>query len=275
MFQRKQQINLTENHRIIDAKNVWKRYETGGHKVEALRGIDLVVRRGEVVAVMGPSGCGKTTLLNCLSGLDVVDGGTVKIAGQDLKDLTDNQRTDFRARAMGFVFQTYNLLPVLTGVENVELPMLVAGVRPSVARKRATEAIDMVGVGQWAGHRPAEMSGGQRQRFTIARALATKPQIVWADEPTGALDSETSAGIMELMVELNRQNEQTFVWVTHSEDVGALAKRLIRMRDGQITSDSASPAPHRPDNPATAVANTADGRAYPGSADDMEMARLD
>jgi putative ABC transport system ATP-binding protein len=240
MFQRKQQPTPTDNHRIIDAKNVWKRYFTGGHRVEALRGIDLVVRRGEVVAVMGPSGCGKTTLLNCLSGLDVIDAGTVKIAGQDLKDLTDNQRTDFRARAMGFVFQTYNLLPVLSGIENVELPMLVGGVRPSLARKRAQEAIDMVGVGEWAKHRPAEMSGGQRQRFTIARALATKPQIVWADEPTGALDSETSAGIMQLMVELNQLNEQTFVWVTHSEEVGALAKRLIRMRDGQITSDSAT-----------------------------------
>ncbi len=242
MFQRKTQPAFPDDHRIIDAKGVWKRYDAGGHKVEALRGIDLVVRKGEVVAVMGPSGCGKTTLLNCLSGLDVIDGGTVKIAGQDLKELTDNQRTDFRARAMGFVFQTYNLLPVLTGVENVELPMLVGGVRPSMARKRAEEAIAMVGVGEWAKHRPAEMSGGQRQRFTIARALATKPQIVWADEPTGALDSETSAGIMDLMVQLNKQNEQTFVWVTHSEEVGALAKRLIRMRDGQITSDAATDA---------------------------------
>ncbi|MFI5283814.1 MAG: ABC transporter ATP-binding protein [Candidatus Dormibacterales bacterium] len=245
MFQRTQHskkagTDLTE--RIIDAKDVWKRYETGRHKVDALRGIDLVVHRGEVVAIMGPSGCGKTTLLNCLSGLDVIDGGTVKIAGRDLKDLTDNQRTDFRARAMGFVFQTYNLLPVLTGVENVELPMLVAGVRPSEARKRAEAAIEMVGVGAWSRHRPAEMSGGQRQRFTIARALATKPSIVWADEPTGALDSETSAGIMELMVELNQQNQQTFVWVTHSEEVGALAKRLIRMRDGRIFSDSQEPA---------------------------------
>ena len=222
---------------IIDAKAVWKRYDAGRHKIEALRGLDLVVRRGEVVAIMGPSGCGKTTLLNCLSGLDVIDSGTIKIARRDLKDLTDNQRTDFRAREMGFVFQTYNLLPVLTGIENVELPMLVGGVKPSNARKRAQEAIEMVGVGEWARHRPAEMRGGQRQRFTIARALATKPAIVWADEPTGALDTETSAGIMDLMVQLNRQNAQTFVWVTHSEEVGALAQRLIRMRDGQIVSD--------------------------------------
>jgi putative ABC transport system ATP-binding protein len=231
-------MNATTTDSIIDARGVWKTFSAGRHTIQALRGIDFEVRRGEVVAVMGPSGCGKTTLLNCLSGLDVIDRGTVKIAGNDLKDLTDNQRTDFRARHMGFVFQTYNLLPVLTGVENVELPMLVAGVRPSIARKRAQEAIDMVQVGEWARHRPAEMSGGQRQRFTIARALATKPEIVWADEPTGALDTETSAGIMNLMVELNRQNEQTFVWVTHAEEVGAMAQRLVRMRDGLIVSDS-------------------------------------
>src|SRR6266568_3946619 len=212
---------------IIDARGVWKRYDAGKHKIDALRGLDLVVRRGEVVAIMGPSGC-----------------GTIKIAGRDLKDLTDNQRTDFRAREMGFVFQTYNLLPVLTGIENVELPMLVGGVRPSVARKRAQEAIDMVGVGEWGRHRPAEMSGGQRQRFTIARALATKPAIVWADEPTGALATETSSGIMDLMVQLNRQNAQTFVWVTHSEEVGALAQRLIRMRDGQIVSDTREAPAH-------------------------------
>lgn len=239
---------------IIDAKSVWKRYDAGRHKVEALKGIDLTVRRGEVVAVMGPSGCGKTTLLNCLSGLDVIDSGTIKIAGHDLKELTDNQKTDFRAREMGFVFQTYNLLPVLTGIENVELPMLVGGVKPSVARKRAQEAIDMVGVGEWARHRPAEMSGGQRQRFTIARALATKPAIVWADEPTGALDTETSSGIIELMVQMNRQNDQTFVWVTHSEEVGALAQRLIRMRDGLIVSDTK-------DVPVQATASTPTGVA--------------
>lgn len=226
------------NEYIIEASAVWKRYDAGRHKVEALRGVNLNVRRGEVVAVMGPSGCGKTTLLNCLSGLDVIDSGTIKIDGRDLKGLTDNQRTDFRARQMGFVFQSYNLLPVLTGLENVELPLLVAGVKTSAARKRAEEAIETVGVRDWARHRPAEMSGGQRQRFTIARALATRPAIVWADEPTGALDSETSAEVMELMVQLNNQSQQTFVWVTHSEEVGALGQRLIRMRDGQITSDS-------------------------------------
>ncbi len=225
---------------IIDAKGVWKRYDAGRHKIDALKGIDLTVLRGEVVAVMGPSGCGKTTLLSCLSGLDVIDSGTIKIAGRDLKDLTDNQRTDFRAREMGFVFQTYNLLPVLTGIENVELPMLVGGVKPSLARKRAQEAVEMVGVGEWAGHRPA---------------------IVWADEPTGALDTETSAGIMDLMVQLNRQNQQTFVWVTHSEEVGALAQRLIRMRDGLVVSDvkeTPSAMDGSPSSPVASVGSTVD-----------------
>ena len=238
---------------VIDAQGVWKGYDAGRHRVDALKGIDLTVRRGEVVAIMGPSGCGKTTLLNCLSGLDSIDAGVIRIAGRDLKELTDNQRTDFRAREMGFVFQTYNLLPVLTGVENVELPMLVGGVRPGEARRRAQEAIEMVGVGDWAAHRPAEMSGGQRQRFTIARALATRPAIVWADEPTGALDSETSAEIMDLMVRLNRQNDQTFVWVTHSEEVGALAQRLVRMRDGLIVSDTGA-VPRTPAGSAPATA---------------------
>jgi len=245
---------------IIEARGVWKSFDAGRHRIDALKGVDLTVRRGDVVAVMGPSGCGKTTLLNCLSGLDVIDKGVVRIAGHDLNDLTDNQRTDFRARQMGFVFQTYNLLPVLTGIENVELPMLVGGVKPSIARKRAQDAIEMVQVGEWARHRPAEMSGGQRQRFTIARALATRPAIVWADEPTGALDSETSAAIMQLMVQLNRQNQQTFVWVTHSEEVGALARRMIRMRDGQIVADSQVQPPQL---------------TYPQSGEELVLARTD
>src|SRR5207302_2415362 len=155
-----QPAHATRTENIIEARGVWKTYDAGRHRVDALKGIDLTVRRGEIVAVMGPSGCGKTTLLNCLSGLDVIDRGSVRIAGHDLAELTDNQKTDFRAREMGFVFQTYNLLPVLTGIENVELPMLVGGVERALARQRAQEAIELVGVGPWAGHRPAEMSGG-------------------------------------------------------------------------------------------------------------------
>jgi putative ABC transport system ATP-binding protein len=202
-----------------------------------LQGITLRIQRKEVVAIMGPSGCGKTTLLNCLSGLDRVTTGSIKIANQDIRHLSDRQLTLFRAREMGFVFQTYNLLPVLTGLENVELPLLVSGVPARQARARALASIEQVGLRDWASHRPAEMSGGQRQRFAIARALATTPSIVWADEPTGALDSATSQEIIDLMLSLNRDLGLTFVWVTHALDVARQASRMITMTDGLIGSD--------------------------------------
>ncbi|HZU71082.1 MAG TPA: ABC transporter ATP-binding protein [Ktedonobacteraceae bacterium] len=221
----------------VEAIQVCKIYDTGKLKVEALKGVSLHIRRGEVVAIMGPSGCGKTTLLNCLSGLDTVSSGTVKIAGQDIRALSDRELTAFRAREMGFVFQTYNLLPVLTGLENVELPLLVSGVSPREARARARASIEQVGLLDWARHRPAEMSGGQRQRFAIARALATMPSIVWADEPTGALDSATSQEIIDLMLHLNREHDLTFVWVTHAMEVAQQAHRLVTMRDGRIEDD--------------------------------------
>jgi putative ABC transport system ATP-binding protein len=222
---------------IVQALDLHKTYDTGKLKVQALKGVNLHIQRGEVVAIMGPSGCGKTTLLNCLSGLDSVSAGIVKIAGQDIRALSDRELTAFRAREMGFVFQTYNLLPVLTGLENVELPLLVSGVAPREARARARASIERVGLLDWARHRPAEMSGGQRQRFAIARALATMPAIVWADEPTGALDSTTSQEIIDLMLRLNREHGLTFVWVTHAMEVAQQAHRLITMRDGQIVDD--------------------------------------
>jgi len=225
------------NDSIIEAIDIYKNYETGTLNVQALRGVSLHIRQGEVVAIMGPSGCGKTTLLNCLSGLDAITSGIVKIAGQDIRNLSDRELTAFRASEMGFVFQSYNLLPVLNGVENVELPLLVSGVSAKEARKRAWESIEQVGLLDWARHRPAEMSGGQRQRFTIARALATAPSIVWADEPTGALDSKTSQEIIELMLRLNREHLLTFVWVTHALEVASRASRLITMRDGHIEED--------------------------------------
>jgi putative ABC transport system ATP-binding protein len=209
----------------------------GKLKVRALKEVSLDIRRGEVVAIMGPSGCGKTTLLNCLSGLDEITSGSVSIAGQDLRSLSDRELTTFRAAEMGFIFRTYNLLPVLTGLENVELPLLVSGVRAKEARARAMTSIEQVGLRDWARHRPAEMSGGQRQRFAIARALATMPSIVWADEPTGALDSVTSQDILDLMLQLNRDQGLTFVWVTHAFEVARLAQRLITMHDGRIVGD--------------------------------------
>ncbi len=222
---------------IIEVSDIYKDYDTGKLKVRALRGVSLQIRHGEVVAIMGPSGCGKTTLLNCLSGLDSVTAGVVKIAGQDIRGLSDRELTIFRVCEMGFVFQTFNLLPVLNGLENVELPLLVSGVRLSEARKRALASIERVGLLDRARHRPAEMSGGQRQRFAIARALATMPSIVWADEPTGALDSQASQEIIDLMLQLNREYGLTFVWVTHALDVARQAQRLITMHDGRIEAD--------------------------------------
>ena len=206
-------------------------------QVQALKGIDLRVRRGEMVAIMGPSGCGKTTLLNTLAGLDSIDSGEIIIDGTPLHKMNDRQKTDLRARKMGFVFQFYNLLPVLSAIENVELPMLVSGSSAGEARKRAADALALVGLTDRGSHRPAELSGGQQQRVTIARAIANRPAIIWADEPTGDLDSETSTEIMDLLGRLNKENGQTFVVVTHSPEVGGRADRIVRMRDGLILDD--------------------------------------
>jgi len=223
---------------IIQARGVQKTYYTGAVVVHALRGVDLTVRRGEMVAVMGPSGCGKTTLLNCLSGLDTVDKGEIKIEGVLLTTMSDQERTAYRARRMGFVFQFYNLLPVLSAVENVELPLLVSGVRPREARRRSLAVLEKVGLATRAHHRPAELSGGERQRTTIARALVNNPALVWADEPTGDLDSETADDIMQLMLRLNREHNLTFILVTHDRGVGARCQRIVRMRDGLIEGES-------------------------------------
>jgi len=222
---------------IISCKNLHKTYDTGKVKVLALRGLDLSIEKGEMVAVMGPSGCGKTTLLNCLSGLDSVTEGDVYVENMKINDLSDNKKTEHRAMRMGFVFQFYNLLPVLSALENVELPLLVSGVRPKTAREKALKALDLVGLKDWAPHVPAELSGGERQRVTIARALVNDPAIVWADEPTGDLDKKTSNGIMDLMCQLNVENKQTFVIVTHDPEVAARAVRQIRMEDGKIVKD--------------------------------------
>jgi putative ABC transport system ATP-binding protein len=222
---------------MVEARDLEKTYAAGGATVRALRGVDLKIPRGEMVAVMGPSGCGKTTLLNCLSGLDGLDSGEVLIGGESISEMSERKRTRFRAEQMGFIFQTYNLIPVLSAAENVELPLLVAGIKPKEARRRATAALEMVGVPDQASKRPNEMSGGQQQRVTVARSLVNEPAIVWADEPTGALDSETSKEIVELLVRLNREQAHTFVLVTHDASVAARAHRTVRMRDGLIEGD--------------------------------------
>ena len=222
---------------IISATGVLKTYRSRDVVVEALNNVSFAVQSGEMVAVMGPSGCGKTTLLNCLSGLDSIDSGDVSIAGRLLRTMSDDALSEYRAKSMGFVFQAYNLLPVLTVQENVELPLILAGNSQKNSRDRATEKLNLVGLGDRIDHLPAELSGGQQQRVAIARALANDPSIVWADEPTGNLDSTNAGEIMELLTRLNKEQGQTFVLVTHSDEVGGMADRIVRMSDGVIVDD--------------------------------------
>jgi putative ABC transport system ATP-binding protein len=220
----------------VRATGVRKVYRARGIAVTALNDVSLTVRQSEVLAIMGPSGSGKTTLLNCLAGLDTIDQGRVEVAGVDLARFTDNERADFRARTMGFIFQTFNLLPMLNAVENVELPLLILGTPTREARERARKMVALVGLAHRERHRPAELSGGQRQRVAIARALINEPALIWADEPTGNLDSEASDEIMALLSELNQARGQTIVVVTHSHEIGMRAHRMVRMRDGRIVT---------------------------------------
>jgi putative ABC transport system ATP-binding protein len=222
---------------MVRATGVVKRYGTGKLEVQALKGVDLEIQRGEIVSIMGPSGCGKTTLLNCLSGLDEIDEGDVQIEGVSLKSMSDTQRTQYRARRMGFIFQFYNLLSVLNAAENVEMPLLLAGVNGKEARARAMRALELVGLEGRQNHLPAALSGGERQRVTIARALVNDPAIVWGDEPTGDLDSKNAQDIMDLMRQLNRDQQITFAIVTHDIGIGRQADRIVRMADGQIVGE--------------------------------------
>ena len=217
---------------IVLARRLRKVYH-GADEVEALRGIDIEVERGEMVAIVGPSGSGKTTLLNCLSGLDVFDGGQVVIEGQDLSKMSDRARTKYRSRNMGFVFQAFNLLPVLSAAENVEIPLLLQGVGTKDSRRRSLEMLETLGLAHRANHRPDQLSGGEQQRVAVARALIHKPAVVWADEPTGNLDSEVTNVIVELLVRMN-QTGQTIVLVTHNPQVAERTQRIVRMRDGRI-----------------------------------------
>jgi len=221
---------------ILDARGVVKTYRTGALEVEALRGVDLRIPRGQYLSVMGPSGNGKTTLLNCLSGLDDIDEGTVLVEGEDIHAMADSRRTEYRAQHMGFIFQTFNLIPVFTAVENVELPLLLTVVKAGEARERSHGMLDRVGLGHRTEHRPAELSGGEQQRVAVARALVAEPAIVWADEPTGNLDSQTAKPVLELLGELHAAG-QTLVVVTHDAGIGAMAERMVRVQDGRIVAD--------------------------------------
>jgi putative ABC transport system ATP-binding protein len=226
----------TSTNVLLLADGVRKIYRTSASEVVALGHLDLRVDEGEFVAVMGPSGSGKTTLLNCLSGLDDIDGGRVLLDGVSIHEMVDADRTRLRAATMGFVFQQFNLIGVLSAVENVELPLLFTGVKPREARRRAMEMLERIGLGERFTHRPNELSGGEQQRVTIARALVARPRLIWADEPTGALDTETADLIVKLLVELHHEG-LTVVMVTHDSEVAAAAPRLVRMRDGAVVSD--------------------------------------
>ncbi|HUP70561.1 MAG TPA: ABC transporter ATP-binding protein [Acidimicrobiales bacterium] len=221
---------------LLVATGVEKTYRTGADAVVALNGIDLSVDAGEMVAVMGPSGSGKTTLLNCLAGLDDIDAGTVVLGGESIHEMTDARRTRHRAETMGFVFQAFNLIPVFTATENTELPLLLAGRPAREARAAARETLERVGLGHRLDHRPTELSGGEQQRVAVARALAGRPLLVWADEPTGNLDSETAGAVMGLLRELHGEG-LTLILVTHDDAIGAAAPRRVVVRDGKVVAD--------------------------------------
>jgi putative ABC transport system ATP-binding protein len=221
---------------ILVVDGVRKVYRSGGDEIVALHGLDLVVPQGEFLAVMGPSGSGKTTLLNCVSGLDEIDDGQVLVDGLSIHELSDKERTRHRAQEMGFIFQAFNLIPVFTTTENVELPLLLAGVHEREARERAQETLARVGLSHRLERRPPELSGGEQQRVAVARALAGRPRIVWADEPTGNLDSEMAQNVIELLGELHAEG-LTLILITHDPTVAAHADRLITIRDGRLVAD--------------------------------------
>ena len=226
--------------RVLEAKGVWKVYETAATRVEALRDVSVKINQGEMVAVMGPSGCGKTTLLNCLSGLDEVSIGEVLVEGVSIFEGDDTLRTKVRREQLGFIFQSFNLIPVLSALENVEMPLQLNSAEPNSKeiRKKALSALEKVGLKEWASHRPAELSGGQQQRVTIARAYVHEPGLLLADEPTGNLDTETGTKILDLLVQLNKELNITMMIVTHDIEVSKRCSRTLEMRDGRIYKDT-------------------------------------
>ena len=222
---------------VIQLRDLRRQYDMGGEIIHALRGVSLTIRRNEYVAIMGPSGSGKSTLMNLLGCLDTPDGGEYWLNGQEVSRLSDDALARVRNREIGFVFQTFNLLPRATALQNVELPMVYAGAATKERRQRAAEALTRVGLGERMDHKPNELSGGQRQRVAIARALVNRPSILLADEPTGNLDSATSAEIMRVFGQLQAQG-QTVILVTHEADIAAHAHRVITIRDGQVEKDA-------------------------------------
>lgn len=230
-------FNQTDNHSLIELQGVTKVYGTGQAAMHALRGIDLHIEEGDFVAVMGPSGSGKSTCMNILGCLDTPTAGAYKFKGIEVGKLTRNQRTRLRRFYLGFVFQGYNLLNRTSALENVELPLIYRGVPAGVRRARALQALETVGLKGWESHTPGELSGGQQQRVAIARAIVTEPAVLFADEPTGNLDTARRREIMKLLTFLNRDQGITIIMVTHEPDMAAYANRIVRLLDGLVESD--------------------------------------
>ena len=228
---------MTQNEVLVSARDVQRDYAMSAGVVHAVRGVSLDVRKGEYVAIVGPSGCGKSTLLNLLGAIDSPSSGTITIGGQRVSGLSDRASTLFRLRNIGFVFQRFYLMPVLTAGENVELPMSESGVGKAERRQRARELLTYVGLAERVDHRPTELSGGEQQRVAIARALANRPMLLLADEPTGELDARTGAEVISLFELLNRDGT-TLIVVTHDEDLAGAARRVVHMRDGVIIDET-------------------------------------
>jgi putative ABC transport system ATP-binding protein len=229
--------NQPTNQPVIAVEGVTKVYTMGDIEVRALRGINVEIWPGEMVAIMGPSGSGKSTLMNVLGCLDVPTEGTYKLDGVNVSELSDSQLAEIRCRKIGFVFQSFNLLPRTSARANVELPLIYAGIGSRQRRKRAEEMLRLVGLGERLDHKPSELSGGQQQRVAIARALTNQPAMILADEPTGNLDSKTSIEILQLFQQLNREQGITIIFVTHEPDIAAYCQRVIYVRDGVVERD--------------------------------------
>ena len=223
---------------LLEVRNLDKDYSLGRTTIAALRGVNLCIDHGEFVSIMGPSGCGKTTLLNILGCIDRPTRGQVLFGGTDVAGLSDDQETDKRLGEIGFIFQSFNLVPVLTAAENIELPLVLAGMPKARRKARVDALVETVGLQQYCRHRPDELSGGQRQRVAIARALVNEPALVIADEPTANLDSDTGAAILEVMGRLNREAGVTFIFSTHNPEILKYAGRHIRLKDGLLVEDN-------------------------------------
>ena len=228
---------------LIDIRDIRKDYTLGKTVIHALRGLDFTIERGDFIALMGPSGCGKSTLLNMIGCIDTPTSGSVSLEGRNLTALSDDQLAEIRLEKIGFIFQSFNLIPVLTIAQNIEFPLILARASRKERRSRVKEVIEMVGLAEYAAHRPDELSGGQRQRVAIARALVNRPSIVIADEPTANLDSGNGDAILSAMQELNRQHRVTLIFSTHNPETVRYARRIIRLKDGSVVEDAAAPVP--------------------------------